>query len=285
MRAKPFLLFLGLIGTWLAVPAGMAALHEAVPHVAPPAMATNPNPVSKFDEKAALTLSQGVIGKEIGNVTLTTADGRQVHLSDFRGKPLVISLIYTSCYHICPTTTQHLAKVVRTARDALGPDSFRVLSIGFDVPNDIPAAMRRFAQDQNLNIPQWEFLSADAGTMQGLIPQLGFIYFSAPHGFDHLIQATVIDAQGKIYRQVYGMNFDTPLLVEPLKELVFGAPTTPSLFSGLSNKIKLFCTVYDPTSDKYRFDYSIFMGIIIGLSSIGAVVFFLVREWRRGRRR
>ena len=281
MRAKPFLLFLGLIGSWMTVSVAVAALHEAAPHIA---TATNSNPASKFDEKAALTLSQGVIGKQVGNVTLTAADGRQVRLSDFRGKPLVISFIYTSCYHICPTTTQHLAKVVRTARDALGPDSFRVLSIGFDTPNDTPAAMRRFAQDQNLSIPQWEFLSADARTMQGLIPQLGFIYFSAPHGFDHLIQATVIDAQGKIYRQVYGMNFDTPLLVEPLKELVFGAPTTPSLFSGLSNKIKLFCTVYDPASDKYRFDYSIFMGIIIGLTSIGAVVFFLIREWRRGRR-
>jgi len=283
MRAKSFILFLGLIGTWMAAPAGMAALHEASPHDTA-STAANSNPASKFDEKAALALSQGVIGKEVGNVTLTTADGRQVHLSDFRGKPLVISLVYTSCYHICPTTTQYLAKVVRTARDALGPDSFRVLTIGFDTPNDTPVAMRRFALDQNLNIPQWEFLSADAGTMQGLIPQLGFVYFSAPHGFDHLIQATVIDAQGKIYRQVYGMNFDTPLLVEPLKELVFGAPATPSLFSGLSNKIKLFCTVYDPASDKYRFDYSVFMGIIIGLTSIGAVVFFLIREWRRGRR-
>jgi protein SCO1/2 len=284
MRAKSFTLFLGLIGTWMAVPAAIAALHEASPHDAPSTTVTS-NPSSRFDEKAALTLSQGVIGKEVGNITLTTVDGRQVHLSDFRGKPLVISLVYTSCYHICPTTTQYLAKVVRTARDVLGPDSFRVLTIGFDTPNDTPEAMRRFAQDQNLNIPQWEFLSADSRTMQGLTSQLGFVYFSAPHGFDHLIQATVVDAQGKIYRQVYGMNFDTPLLVEPLKELVFGAPTTPSLFSGLSNKIKLFCTVYDPSSDRYRFDYSIFMGIIIGLTSIGAVVFFLIREWRRGRKR
>ena len=206
-------------------------------------------------------------------------------MSEFRGKPLVISLIYTSCYHICPTTTQHLAKVVRTARAALGPESFNVLTIGFDTPKDTPSAMRQFAQDQNVNIAHWEFLSTDAAAMAGLTRELGFIAYSAPHGFDHLIQATVVDAQGKIYRQVYGMNFDTPLLVEPLKELVFGAPTSPSLLSNLSSRIKLFCTVYDPSSDQYRFDYSIFIGFFIGLISIGTVSFLLIREWRRNRRR
>jgi len=73
--------------------------------------------------------------------------------------------------------------------------------------------------------------------------------------------------------------------VEPLKELVFGEPVTPSLLSSLSNKIKLFCTVYDPTTDKYRFDYSIFMGLFIGASSIGIVSFLVLREWRHTRRR
>ena len=34
----------------------------------------------------------------------------------FNGKPLVLSLLYTSCYHICPMTTRHLSKVVEKAR-------------------------------------------------------------------------------------------------------------------------------------------------------------------------
>lgn len=284
MRAKSFILFLGLIGGAVGMPAGFAAMHETSGHDLSQAV-TADSPSSKFDQKTALVISQGVIGKSIGDYTLTAADGRRVQLSDFRGKPLVISLIYTSCYHICPTTTQHLAKVVRTARAALGPESFNVLSIGFDAPNDTPAAMHQFALDQNVDIPRWEFLSADAAVMEHLTKDLGFISLRAPHGFDHLIQATVIDAQGKIYRQVYGMTFETPLLVEPLKELVFGAPTTPSLLSTISSKIKLFCTVYDPASDQYRFDYSIFLGFIIGLGSIGTVSFFLIREWRRIRRR
>lgn len=272
-----------LIAGLFAAPVAVAVTgHDATMHNPPAASAGSP--ASKFDEKAALALSQGVIGKTVGDYTLTATDGRKRHLSEYRGKPLVISLIYTSCYHICPTTTQHLAKVTRIARAALGAESFNVLTIGFDTPKDTPVAMRQFAQDQGIDIRGWLFLSADATAMQGLTKDIGFISYAAPHGFDHLIQATVIDAQGKIYRQVYGMTFETPLLVEPLKELVFGEPVTPSLLSSLSNKIKLFCTVYDPTTDKYRFDYSIFMGLFIGASSIGVVSFLVLREWRRTRR-
>ena len=63
-----------------------------------------------------------------------------------------------------------------------------------------------------------------------------------------------------MYRQVYGQVFDTPLLVDPLLELVLGRPQpAQSLLSVLSNKIKLFCTVYDPRSDGYYDNYSFFL--------------------------
>lgn len=237
-----------------------------------------------FEEKAALALSQGAIGRQLPDYRFTAADGRGVRLSEYRGKPLVVSLIYTSCYHICPTTTQHLAKVVRIARAALGEDSFRVVTIGFDTLRDTPAAMREFARAQNITLTGWDFLSTDAATIEALSRDLGFQYFPSAHGFDHLIQATVVDADGRVYRQVYGMNFETPLLVEPLKQLVFGAPATESFFAGLTNRIRLFCTVYDPATDRYRFDYSLFLGGLIGAMSLGLLGFALVREWRRAAR-
>jgi len=282
MRASSLIPVVSLIGLLAGVPANAADAHNPAGHAA---ATTTVGSSPKFNEKNALAINQAVIGKPLGDYTLVGADGRSVRLADFRGRPLVISLVYTSCYHICPMTTQHLAKVVRAARAALGNDSFSVLTIGFDTPNDTPAAMRQFAVDQGVDLPHWQFVSADAATMEGLTKELGFIAYRAPHGFDHLIVASVIDPQGRIYRQVYGMNFDTPLLVEPLKELVFGAPTAPSLLTHLGNRIRLFCTVYDPASDKYRFDYSIFMGIIIGFSIIATGSFLVIREWLRNRLR
>lgn len=236
-----------------------------------------------FDAKTALATSQAAIGRTLEDVTLRDRSGKPVQLAGYRGKPLVISVIYTSCYHICPTTTKHLAKVVQTARAALGEDSFRVVTIGFDTAKDNPEAMRSFARQQGVDLPGWEFLSTDAASMARLANNIGFLFFASPKGFDHLMQATVVDANGKIYRQVYGMTFDTPLLVEPLKELVFGERPGESVFAGLWSKVKLFCTTYDPANDRYRLDYSLFIGMFIGLLIIASGVFYLVRELRRGR--
>jgi len=95
----------------------------------------------------------------------------------------------------------------------------------------------------------------------------------------------VIDAEGRVYRQVYGEVFDTPLLVEPLKELVLGQPRpNQTLLSELINKVRFFCTTYDPARDAYHFDYSLFIGMAIGASIILTGLILLVREVRRGRR-
>jgi protein SCO1/2 len=268
----------------------VAATHDVAGHAQPaathaaPGGHANHTPGPEFDETAALATSQAAIGRLLADYTLRDRTGQSVRLADYRGKPLVISLIYTSCYHICPATTQHLAKVVKAARAALGENSFRVVTIGFDTAHDNPEAMRAFARQQGVDLADWKFLSTDAASMERLARNIGFLYFPSPKGFDHLVQATVVDANGKIYRQVYGMTFDTPLLVEPLKELVFGQAPNQSLLSGLWGKVKLFCTTYDPANDRYRFDYSLFIGMFIGFLIIASGVYFLVREIRRSRR-
>ena len=109
-------------------------------------------------------------------------------------------------------------------------------------------------------------MSASPDTVNALSKELGFEFFASPNGFDHIVQATVIDAEGRIYRQVYGEVFDTPLLVEPLKDLVLGRPKpNQTLISELIDKVRFFCTTYDPARDAYHFDYSLFIGIAIGL--------------------
>ena len=91
----------------------------------------------------------------------------------------------------------------------------------------------------------------------------------------------MIDAEGKVYRQVYGVNYEPPILVEPLKELIYGNRTKASMVDGWINNIRLFCTIYDPHSGRYEFDCSIFIGLILGIIILGAIAIFLVREWRK----
>ena len=73
------------------------------------------------------------------------------------------------------------------------------------------------------------------------------------------------------------------MLVEPLKELVFQTPRDAGFVDHWVDTFLLFCTVYDPNSGRYKFDYSIFMTIIVGILSLGALAIFIIREWRRAR--
>ncbi len=237
-----------------------------------------------FDRSQALAISQAAIGRHIGDHRFLSVNGQEVRLSRFRGKPLVISLIYTSCYHICPATTQHLAKVVRKARSVLGDDSFHVITIGFDAANDTPERMRVFAAEQGVDFQGWDVLSGEASAIEALTGELGFQYYATPNGFDHLIQASIVDADGLVYRQVYGIQFETPHLIEPLKVLVFGEKEATSLLDEITAKVRLFCTVYDPASDSYRFDYSIFVGLVMGLVLGSVFLYLLYREWVTSRK-
>ncbi len=262
---------------------GMLACVFAAPSFAQAERDQEPD---AYDAQSALQKSQAVVGDKLQELELTDSHGRTVSLSHYRGKPLLVSLIFTSCHHVCPAITKHLANAVEAARDALGEDSFRVITVGFDTPVDTPDAMRVFARQQDIDDSDWDFLSASAKTMNGLVENIGLVYFPSPRGFDHINQVTVVDRDGVVYRQVYGAAFDLPWLVEPLKELVFNRPQAGSHFtSELLGRIKLFCTVYDPNTGRYKFDYSLFVGMGIGVLSVLAVFVYLLLEFLRGRRK
>ncbi len=140
--------------------------------------------------------------------------------------------------------------------------------------------MHLYASERNIDVDGWDFLSTDQETIKSFSDDLGFIFFDSPKGFDHLSQTTLVDVDGRIYRQIYGTTYEHPKLIEPLKELVFEKRSENSLVKNWINNIRLFCTIYDPHSGRYAFDYSIFLGIAIGILMLGSIAAFIVREWR-----
>ena len=240
----------------------------------------------RYDPDRALEISQAAVGNTIGDYELLDHLGAPVSLrSAHAGKPLVISMIFTSCHHVCPQTTKHLATAVEAAREALGTDSFDVVTIGFDVAHDTPKAMGAFARRQGVSEPGWRFLSATPETIEQISNDLGFIFFPTARGSDHINQSSIITKNGEVYSQVYGVTFELPWLVEPLKELVFNRPGSAGHFvAGLVDRVKLFCTVYDPTTGRYRFDNSLFFQIAAGASFILVVLVWLLREIVKARR-
>ena len=268
---------------WL-LPAGGVLAHGEMAEMAEMAeMPAAGIPVQEFDNDKALEISQLAIDNMVGDHEFINSSGENVSLHDFRGKPLVLSMIYTSCYHICPMTIRHLSKVVEKARRALGTDSFSVAVVGFDSRFDTPGAMKDYGAKQGIDGDGWSLLSIHQENVEALAKDLGFSYYPSSNGFDHVIQATIIDTDGKVYRQVYGQLFETPLLVDPLIELVLGhTRPTQSFLSTMGAKIKLFCTTYDPVRDGYYFDYSLFLGMLIGATIILFTGIVVIREIRKG---
>ena len=256
----------------------IAAMHLTAARSASPAAS---QPVAAPGKDTVLRVSRSAIGRTVRDHGFVSADRKVVRLAAFRGKPLIVNLIYTSCDHTCPLVVQTLARAVEVAQDALGEDSFHVVTIGFDARYDKPERMRSYARAQGIDLPNWQFLSAPSDTIDELVEDVGFIFYPSVRGFDHLAQTTIIDEDGVVYRQLYGAEFTPPGLVEPLKDLVFGRKVDFSSVSGLMNRIRLFCTIYDPTGDRYRFDYSVIIGAVIGAVSLIGIAVILIRAWRR----
>lgn len=238
-------------------------------------------------ERRAIELSQAALGNEVGPLYFLDQHGQSRSLDEFRGRPVLLSVIFTACVHSCQVATRHLDRLVRVARAALGADSFTVLTVGFDQPVDTPEQMASYARRYGITDPHWHFLSApDWATVSALLDTVGFVYVPSPRGFDHTVQVSILDRDGRVYRQVYGEIFPTPQLVEPLKDLVFNRPASEAgLFGRLGDRVRLFCTIYDAQGDRYLFDYSLFAGIFIGVLVIGSSICWLLVEVRRSRRR
>ena len=244
-----------------------------------------PLPAHAFDEKAALKDSQAAIGRQLADYRFTDSDGKPVGLAELRGKPLVVNFVYTGCIQVCPAATQFLALAVRDAERSLGPGTFRVATVGFNVPFDSPAAMKDFGRKFGIASRDWLFLTPQAETRDALLADFGFRAEPTTAGFDHLLQVSIVDAQGRIYRQVYGDEFASPLFVGPLLELARNAPVAQSSVAAAWDKLRILCTVYDPSAGRYRVNYAIVIELLVGASVVLGTLLFLVLEWRRRRGR
>jgi protein SCO1 len=233
---------------------------------------------------AALNASQGAIGGSVPDLTFQSTAGNKIALSQLRGKPLLITLIYTGCADVCPAIIENLVPAVEAAEDTLGKGSFNIITIGFDTRNDTPERMRSFARAHNAGGDNWYFVGSNKETVDRLSAAVGFDFFSSAGGFDHMAQVTILDRNGVIYEQVYGGNFGTPAIVDPLKQLILGGERSIFSLAGLGDRVKLFCTVYDPRTGRYYFNYTLPISIFIGLGCLLGVLVFLIRETRKSMR-
>lgn len=263
----------------------MAACALSSKALAAAETAAEPPATLGLDQNLALGLSQAVVGNQISDFTLLDRNGQAVRLSQYLGKPLLVSFIYTGCFVICPVTTRSLQSAVEAGREVFGTRQFNVISIGFNQPADSPQALKAFALQHRIDQPNWEFLSPHSSTVDALTREFGFSYRATPAGFDHILQVTLLDAQGRIYRQIYGAELNADSLGEPIKQLLNNAPVAQQLkLDDVIDRIRILCTVYDPKTGTYRVQYGLLIEVAGGVTFALAMLWFFLAEWRTQRR-
>jgi protein SCO1 len=103
---------------------------------------------SRDEKPRAATRFEGSIrppGIPPSDFRLRDQDGEVATLSEYRGRPVVVTFLYTTCEDTCPLTAQQ----IRGALDDLGHD-VPVLVFAVDPPRDTPARARRFLAEQRI---------------------------------------------------------------------------------------------------------------------------------------
>jgi protein SCO1/2 len=120
---------------------------------------------------------------------LRDEQGKLVRLRDLRGRPAVVTFLYTTCRDTCPLTTQQ----IRQALDDLGHD-VPVIAVSVDPANDTPQRARVFANKQGMTGRMRWVLGTDAQ-----LQRIWRAYGVAPQTKqdDHSASTVVLDADGR----------------------------------------------------------------------------------------
>jgi protein SCO1/2 len=151
---------------------------------------------------------------------LTSQDGAEVTLGDFRGKVVAVAFIYTSCPDVCPMLTDKMARV----QDALGKDfgsKVAFLSITADPERDTPEVLKGYAEAFDANRAGWSFLTGEPAAVLDVAHRYGVAVRVAADGqVDHTLLTTLIDRQGIMRVQYLGYRFDEEEFRHDLLDLV-----------------------------------------------------------------
>ena len=140
--------------------------------------------------------------------TLTSQDGAQVSLADFRGKVVAVTFIYTFCTDTCPVLTPMMSFV----QDRLGPDfgtKIAFVSITVDPERDTPEMLKEYAQAFGANLDGWAFLTGAPDTIREVSRRYGVFAAKTTDGdVDHSFLTSIVDPRGVLRVQYLGARFD-----------------------------------------------------------------------------
>jgi protein SCO1/2 len=174
--------------------------------------------------------------------------GREFSLDSRLDRPVILSLVYYSCMHICPQVLVALGELVQ--KMDLRPEAdYRLLTLSFDEndgPDQAEGIRHNYLKPLGDAFPAegWTFATASPDVIRRLTEAVGFRARRVPHGFIHPVILVVIGPGGLISSYVrparfnYGVAYPIVFREDEMKERLAAAakgetsasPRNPVLF-------------------------------------------------------
>lgn len=144
-------------------------------------------------------------GERVPDVALVNQDGRTIHLTDFAGKALLVTFIYTRCPmpNFCPRLSSQFARIHNELKK--NPADYRkthLLTISFDPKYDTPAVLRRYGlaylDGDEGGFAHWDFASTDGIHLGRLAQAFGLQYVEQDNQISHSMSIVLIAPDGTV---------------------------------------------------------------------------------------
>jgi protein SCO1/2 len=127
-------------------------------------------------------------GLRAPDFALRDQDGEPITMREFRGRPVIVTFLYTTCDDSCPLQAQ----TIRGALDQLGHD-VPAIAIAVDPRRDTPERARAFLSEQHA-LGRIEFVLGSRVQLRPLWKGFAIVPQSATQ--EHQARFTLVDARG-----------------------------------------------------------------------------------------
>jgi len=143
------------------------------------------------------------VGDMLTDYTFTNSLGRIVQLSEFRGRALAITFIFTRCPFptFCPRLSSSFSEAAEKLKaTANGPTNWHLLSITIDPEFDTPARLQGYAQRYKADSNHWDHVTGALIDITAISEQFGLQFWRAKPDdpINHNVRTVVVDATGRI---------------------------------------------------------------------------------------
>ncbi|QCJ41519.1 SCO family protein [Bacillus sp. S3] len=134
------------------------------------------------------------------HVTLEDSKGRNYSISEFKGKYVFITFLYTSCMSVCPQLEMNMSKVYGKIPSKYIGEDIVFLSISFDPDRDDPATLEKYRTYFNSDGETWRMARIkNKAELDSLLKEFGVIVIPDDSGnFSHNSAFYLVDKDGTL---------------------------------------------------------------------------------------